>query len=166
VLSARDFLVATGYVDAKRIGITGGSYGGFMTLMAIGKAPGAFAAAVQQYGIINWRTMWENEDARLQAYQRSLLGAPDEFKGVYEASSPLTFIRAATAPLLSLQGENDIRVPRGQAQEVADILKAKGNTVETVFYKAEGHGFQKRENQLDALSRTLDWFERHLKPAK
>ena len=166
VLSARDFLVATGFVDAKRIGITGGSYGGFMTLMAIGKAPTAFAAAVQQYGIINWRTMWDNEDARLQAYQRSLLGAPDEFKGVYEASSPLTYIRAATAPLLSLQGENDIRVPRGQAQEVADILKAKGSTVETVFYKAEGHGFQKRENQLDALSRTLDWFQRHLKPAQ
>ncbi|MEN9932805.1 MAG: hypothetical protein RIS17_1378 [Pseudomonadota bacterium] len=166
VLSARDFLVATGYVDARRIGITGGSYGGFMTLMAIGKAPTAFAAAVQQYGIINWRTMWDNEDARLQAYQRSLIGAPDEFKGVYEASSPLTYIRNATAPLLSLQGENDIRVPRGQAQEVADILKAKGNTVETVFYKAEGHGFQKRENQLDALTRTLDWFEKHLKPAK
>lgn len=166
VLAAKDFLVATGYVDGKRVGITGGSYGGFMTLMAIGKAPGAFAAAVQQYGIINWRTMWEHEDARLQAYQRSLIGAPDEHKGVYEASSPLTFIRNATAPLLSLQGENDIRVPRGQAQEVADILKAKGNTVETVFYPAEGHGFQKRENQLDALSRTLDWFERWLKPAK
>ncbi|WP_310475994.1 S9 family peptidase [Sandarakinorhabdus sp.] len=166
VLSARDFLVATGFVDAKRIGITGGSYGGFMTLMAIGKAPTAFAAAVQQFGIINWRTMWENEDARLQAYQRSLLGAPDEFKGVYEASSPLSYIRAATAPLLSLQGENDIRVPRGQAQEVADILKAKGNIVETMFYKAEGHGFQKRENQLDALSRTLEWFDRYLKPAR
>ncbi len=166
VLSAKDFLVATGFVDAKRIGITGGSYGGFMTLMAIGKAPTAFAAAVQQYGIINWRTMWENEDAYLQAYQKSLIGAPDEYKGVYEAASPLTHIRNATVPLLSLQGENDIRVPRGQAQEVADILKAKGNTVETIFYAAEGHGFQKRENQLDALTRMLDWFERHLKPAK
>ncbi|MEI6486007.1 MAG: S9 family peptidase [Sphingomonadales bacterium] len=166
VLAAKDFLVATGFVDGKRVGITGGSYGGFMTLMAIGKAPTAFAAAVQQYGIINWRTMWSSEDARLQAYQRGLIGAPDEHKGVYEAVSPLTYIRAATAPLLSLQGENDIRVPRSQAQEVADILKAKGNTVETIFYKAEGHGFQKRENQLDALSRTLDWFERTLKPAK
>ncbi len=163
VLSARDFMVATGYVDAKRIGITGGSYGGFMTLMAIGKAPDAFAAAVQLFGIINWRTMWEHEDAYLQAYQRSLIGAPDEFKGVYEASSPLSFIKAAKAPLLSLQGENDIRVPRGQAQEVADILKAKGNVVETVFYPAEGHGFAKRENQLDSLTRTLAWFDKYLK---
>ena len=163
VLAARDFMVATGYVDAKRIGITGGSYGGFMTLMAIGKAPDAFAAAVQLFGIINWRTMWEHEDAYLQAYQRSLIGAPDEYKGVYEASSPLTFIKAAKVPLLSLQGENDIRVPRGQAQEVADILKAKGNVVETVFYPAEGHGFAKRENQLDSLTRTLAWFDKYLK---
>ncbi|OYQ28193.1 S9 family peptidase [Sandarakinorhabdus cyanobacteriorum] len=163
VLAARDFMVATGYVDPKRIGITGGSYGGFMTLMAIGKAPDAFAAAVQLFGIINWRTMWEHEDAYLQAYQRSLIGAPDEFKGVYEASSPLTYIKAAKVPLLSLQGENDIRVPRGQAQEVADILKAKGNVVETIFYPAEGHGFAKRENQLDSLTRTLAWFDKYLK---
>lgn len=163
VLAARDFMVATGYVDPRRIGITGGSYGGFMTLMAIGKAPDAFAAAVQLFGIINWRTMWEHEDAYLQAYQRSLIGAPDEYKGVYEAASPLTFIKAAKAPLLSLQGENDIRVPRGQAQEVADILKTKGNMVETIFYPAEGHGFAKRENQLDSLSRTLAWFDRYLK---
>jgi dipeptidyl aminopeptidase/acylaminoacyl peptidase len=163
VLAAKDFLVATGYVDPKRVGITGGSYGGLMTLMAIGKAPDAFAAAVQQFGIINWRTMYRDEDASLQAYQRTLLGKPDEFKGVYEASSPMTYIRAAKAPLLSLQGENDIRVPRGQAQEVADVLKAKGNTVETVFYPAEGHGFQKRENQMDALQRTIDWFDKYLK---
>ncbi len=163
VLAAKDFLVATGYVDPRRVGITGGSYGGFMTLMAIGKAPDAFAAAVQQFGIINWRTMYRDEDASLQAYQRTLLGKPDEFKGVYEASSPMTYIRAATAPLLSLQGENDIRVPRGQAQEVNDVLKARGNTVETIFYPAEGHGFQKRETQADALDRTIAWFDRYLK---
>ncbi len=165
-LAAKDFLVASGYVDPARVGITGGSYGGFMTLMAIGKAPDAFAAAVQLFGIINWRTMYRDEDAGLQAYQRTLLGKPDEFKGVYQAASPMTFIRAAKAPLLTLQGENDIRVPRGQAQEVADVLKAKGNVVETVFYPAEGHGFQKRENQSDALKRTIDWFDTYLKAAK
>lgn len=166
VLASKDFLVASGYVDPARVGITGGSYGGFMTLMAIGKAPDAFAAAVQSYGIINWRTMYRDQDALLQAYQRSLLGKPDEYKGVYEASSPMTYLRAAKAPLLSLQGENDIRVPRGQAQEVADVLKAKGTVVETIFYSAEGHGFQKRENQMDALQRTIDWFDKYLKPAR
>lgn len=164
-LAAKDFLVATGYADGKRFGITGGSYGGFMTLMAIGRAPDAFAAAVQQYGIIDWRTMWAHEDAGLQSYQKSLLGDPDSFPKVYDASSPLTYIKAAKAPLLSLQGENDIRVPRGQAQQVTAALKAKGNIAEVVFYPGEGHGFAKRENQVDALGRTIAWFDAYLKSA-
>jgi dipeptidyl aminopeptidase/acylaminoacyl peptidase len=162
-VAAKTFLVQSGYVDTKKVGIFGGSYGGFMTLMAIGRTPDEFAAAVQWFGIINWRTMYRDQDELLKAYQRSLLGTPDENPDVYDASSPLTYIKAAKAPLLSLQGENDIRVPRGQAQEVEDILKAKGNTVETVFYKAEGHGFQKRETQLDALRRTIGWFDKYLK---
>ena len=165
-VAAKNFLVATGYVDAKRVGIFGGSYGGFMTLMAISRTPDEFAAAVQWFGIINWRTMYRDQDAQLQAYQRGLLGTPDSDPKVYDASSPLTYIRAAKAPLLTIQGENDIRVPRGQAQEVNDILKAKGNVVETVFYPAEGHGFQKRENQLDSLKRTVAWFDKYLKAAQ
>jgi dipeptidyl aminopeptidase/acylaminoacyl peptidase len=55
-------------------------------------------------------------------------------------------------------------VPRGQAQEIADILKARGTEVEVVFYPAEGHGFVKRENQIDSLRRTVAWFEKYLKP--
>jgi dipeptidyl aminopeptidase/acylaminoacyl peptidase len=164
-VAAKTFLVATGYVDPKRVGIFGGSYGGFMTLMAIGRAPDEFAAAVQWFGIINWRTMYRDQDEQLKAYQRGLLGTPESDPKVYDAASPLTYIRNAKAPLLTIQGENDIRVPRGQAQEVNDILKAKGNVVETVFYPAEGHGFQKRENQLDSLKRTVAWFDKYLKPA-
>ena len=165
VLGAKDFLVATGYVDPRRVGITGGSYGGFMTLMALGRAPDAFVAAVQMYGIIDWRSMWEHEDAGLQAYQKSLLGDPATYPKVYDATSPLTWLGAAKAPLLSLQGENDIRVPRGQAQQVTDALKARGQTAEVVYYTGEGHGFLKRENQLDALRRRVAWFDRYLKPA-
>lgn len=165
-LAAKDFLVATGYVDAGKVGIVGGSYGGFMTLMALGRASDAFAAGVQYFGIINWYTMYETSDRLLQQYLIALLGDPVKDKARYDASSPMTYIRQAKAPLLSLQGENDIRVPRGQAQEVADVLKARGTEVETVFYPAEGHGFMKRENQIDALRRTVDWFERHLKKPK
>jgi len=165
-VAAKSFLVATGYVDPKRVGIFGGSYGGFMTLMAIGRTPDEFAAAVQWFGIINWRTMYRDQDALLQAYQRGLLGTPESDPKVYDAASPLTYMQAAKAPLLTIQGDNDIRVPRGQAQEVNDILKAKGNIVETIFYPAEGHGFQKRENQIDSLRRTVAWFDKYLKAAK
>lgn len=164
VIAAKQFLVASGYVDPKRVGIFGGSYGGFMTLMAIGKAPDEFAAGVQWFGIINWRTMYRDMDEVLKAYLRSLMGTPEENPEGYDRASPLTYIANAKAPLLTIQGENDIRVPRGQAQEVEDILKAKGRTVETVFYPLEGHGFRKRENQLDSLKRTVEWFDRYLKP--
>jgi dipeptidyl aminopeptidase/acylaminoacyl peptidase len=131
--------------------------------MAIGRAPDAFAAAVEQYGIIDWRTMWQHEDALLQAYQRSLLGSPQEFPKVYDSSSPLTYVGQVKAPLLVLQGENDIRVPVGQAKQVAEALKARGNTVEAVYFPGEGHGFYKREHQQEALQRTVDWFDKYLR---
>ncbi len=107
--------------------------------------------------------MWQTADPLLREYLFSLMGDPAKVKTVYDAASPMTYIAATKAPLLSLQGENDIRVPRGQAQEVASVLEAKGNTIETVFYPAEGHGFQKRENQIDSMRRTVAWFERYLK---
>jgi len=160
---AAKFLTATGYVNPKKIGITGGSYGGFMTLMAVGKTPDVWAAGVSMYGIINWYEMLKHEDASLQAYQRSLIGDPVADKAVYDAASPMTFIKQTKAPLLVLQGENDIRVPRGQAAEVVATLKGVGATVDVHYYPEEGHGFAKRENQIDSLQRTLDWFDKHLK---
>lgn len=160
---AAKFLTATGYVNPKKIGITGGSYGGFMTLMAVGKTPDVWAAGVAMYGIINWYEMMKHEDAALQAYQRSLIGDPVADKAVYDADSPMTYIRQTKAPLLILQGENDIRVPRGQAAEVVATLKGVGATVDVHYYPEEGHGFAKRENQIDSIQRTVDWFDKYLK---
>ncbi|WP_126176688.1 S9 family peptidase [Tsuneonella rigui] len=162
-VAAKQFLVDTGYVDPKRVGIFGGSYGGFMTLMALAKTPDEFAAGVQWFGIINWRTMYRDMDEVLKAYLRGLMGTPASNPAGYDRASPLTYIAQAKAPLLTIQGENDIRVPKGQAQEVHDILKAKGNVVETIYYPAEGHGFRKQENQLDSLKRTVEWFDKYLK---
>lgn len=160
---ARKFLVATGYVDEKRVGITGGSYGGYMTLMAVGKKPDLWGAAVEQFGIINWFTMLEHEDPFLQEYEKSLLGDPTKDREVYENASPIKFIKQAKAPLLVLQGENDIRVPKEEAEQVVQIYKESGKTVDAHFYAQEGHGFAKRENQIDAITRTVAWFDRYLK---
>jgi len=160
---ARKFLIDTGYVDAKKIGITGGSYGGFMTLMAVGKTPDLWDAAVELFGIINWYTMLEHEDPFLQQYERTLMGDPEKDREVYEAASPIKYIRNEKAPLLVLQGTNDIRVPKEEAEQVVDILKKEGRTVDAHYYEAEGHGFSKRENQIDSLRRTVDWFDKYLK---
>jgi dipeptidyl aminopeptidase/acylaminoacyl peptidase len=161
-LAGVEFVKATGYVDAKRIGIWGGSYGGFMTLMAIGKNPEVWSAAVDEYGILNWYTMLQHEDPSLQEYEKTLLGDPEKDRAVYEASSPLRYIRKETAPLLVLQGDRDIRVPKEEAQQVVAILKSEGRTVDAVYYPEEGHGFIKREHQMDELTRSAAWLERYL----
>ncbi len=160
---AADFLVESGYVNPKKIGMTGGSYGGFMTLMAIGKTPDRWAAAVEEYGIIDWFTMLKHSDPSLQQYERSLLGDPVKDRQVYEDTSPLKYIRNAKAPLLVLQGENDIRVPKEEADQVVEILRRENRTVDVHYYAAEGHGFSKRENQIDAITRTIAWFDKYLK---
>jgi dipeptidyl aminopeptidase/acylaminoacyl peptidase len=162
-VAGRQFLIDTGFVDAKKVGIEGGSYGGFMTLMAIGKTPDLWAAAVAEYGIIDWYTMLQHSDPFLQEYEKSLLGDPVKDKAVYENASPIKFIRNATAPLLVEQGDNDIRVPKEEAEQVVNILKQAGKTVDAVYYPEEGHGFRKRENNIDAQRREVEWFEKYLK---
>jgi dipeptidyl aminopeptidase/acylaminoacyl peptidase len=161
-IAAVDFLKASGYVDPKKVGITGGSYGGFMTLMAIGKTPDVWAAAVELFGIINWSTMLKSSDPSLNEYLKSLLGDPGKNQKIYEADSPITYIRNEKAPLLVLQGDNDPRVPKEEAQQVVDILKKEGRVVDVHYYPNEGHGFAKRENQIDSIRRTIDWFDRYL----
>ena len=160
---ATKFLQDTGYVSSKKIGITGGSYGGFMTLMAIGKAPEIWAAAVELYGIINWETMLKHSDPLLQQYEVTLLGDPVKDKKVYEATSPIAYIHKVRAPLLVLQGDNDPRVPKEEAEQVVDLLKKDGKVVEVHYYPNEGHGFEKRENQIDSIRRTTEWFDKYLK---
>jgi dipeptidyl aminopeptidase/acylaminoacyl peptidase len=160
---AAKFLIGTGYVDPKKIGITGGSYGGYMTLMAMGKTPDVWAAGVEMYGIVDWYTMLQHEDPRLQEYEKSLLGDPVKDKAVYEAASPIKYLSSAKAPLLVLQGANDIRVPKEEAEQVVAIYQKNGRTVDAHFYPNEGHGFQKRENQIDAIRRTIEWFDKYLK---
>lgn len=161
-----EFLKATGFIDPKRVGIWGGSYGGFMTLMAIGKTPDVWAAAVDEYGILNWLSMLEHEDTSLQEYEKSLLGDPVTDRAIYEASSPLRYIRNEKAPLLVLQGENDIRVPKEEAQQVVDILKREGRTVDAVFFPEEGHGFVKREHRREELIRAVAWLQKYLQDAQ
>ncbi|MDQ6633677.1 MAG: S9 family peptidase [Gemmatimonadota bacterium] len=165
-VAAVRFMINSGYADPKKIGITGGSYGGFMTLMAIGKTPDLWAAAVELYGIIDWYTMLQHSDPILQQYIRSLLGDPAKDRAVYEATSPIRYIHAVRAPLLVLQGENDTRVPKEEAQQVVDLLKKDGKVVDAHYYPAEGHGFAKRENNIDAITRTVEWFDRYVKGAK
>jgi dipeptidyl aminopeptidase/acylaminoacyl peptidase len=87
-------------------------------------------------------------------------------RAIYEACSPLQYIRNETAPLLILQGDNDIHVPREETEQVVAILKAEGRTVEAVYYPDEGHVFVKREHQQDELTRSVAWLQKYLQGAQ
>ena len=159
---AAQFLADTGYVDAKKIGITGGSYGGYMAMIAIGRTPDVWAASVELFGITDWLTEQEHEEPALQQYDQSILGDPVKDRKSYEDASPIKYFKNAKAPLLILQGANDIRDPKEEAEQAETILKQEGKVVDAHYYPDEGHGFAKRENQIDAMERTVAWFDRYL----
>ena len=160
---AAHFLAATGFVAPARIGITGGSYGGYMAMIAIGRTPDVWAAAVELFGITDWLTEQEHEEPSLQQYDQSILGDPVKDRQAYEDASPIKYFKNAKAPLLILQGANDIRDPKEEAEQAETILKKEGKIVDAHYYPDEGHGFAKRENQIDAMERTVQWFDRYLK---
>jgi dipeptidyl aminopeptidase/acylaminoacyl peptidase len=162
VFAAR-FLIATGYADAAKIGIVGGSYGGFMVLMALARTARMWAAGVDSYGIVNWQTTLQNEDPFLQEYDKALLGDSRKDKALYQTQSPITHLKRVRAPLLVLHGDNDIRVPKEESEQVVALIQAQHGAVAAHYYPNEGHGFSKRENQIDALERTVGWLDRYLK---
>ncbi len=162
-LYAVHFLENTGFVNAKKVSIVGSSYGGFMTLMAIGKTPDTWAAAVDLYGPLDFYTMVLHAGSFTSQAVRMLLGDPEKDRKAYIESSPIRYIRNARAPLLVLQGENDIRIPKEETEQVVDILRQENKIVEVHYYPNEGHGFRRREDRIDSIQRIVQWCDRYLK---
>ena len=163
VVRGADWLEREGIADGKRIGIRGGSYGGYMTLQCLGVAPERFAAGVSVVGVVNWATMYGTTRGDLQQYLLREFGDPERDAGRYRDRSPLTHASKIRAPLLVLQGANDPRVPVAEAEQIVAALRKSGVDHEYHAYGDEGHAFAKRENRIDVQRRALDWFERHLK---
>jgi len=149
--------------DPARIGVYGQSYGGYLTLMSLALRPDRFAAGVSVVGVVSWKTMVETTRGDLREYLLRELGDPTKDADVYRERSPLTHASKIRAPLLVLQGENDPRVPRNEAEQVVKALRDGGKPHEYHVYPGEGHGFRVTENRIDALRRALDWFDRHLR---
>ena len=151
--------------DPARIGVYGGSYGGYLTLMSLALRPDRFAAGVSVVGVVSWKTMAETTRGDLRDYLIREFGDPAKDAELYRERSPLTHASKIRAPLLILQGENDPRVPRSEAEQVVRALRDTGKPHEYHVYPGEGHGFRVTENRIDALRRALDWFDRYLRRA-
>ena len=162
VVKGVEWLATQRIADTKRVGIYGGSYGGYMTLMALAMHPDLFAAGVSVVGVVSWKTMYDTTRGDLREYLVREFGDPTRDAERYRDRSPLTHVSKIEAPLLVLQGENDPRVPLSEAEQVAAALRSAGKMHEYYVYKGEGHGFRTRENLIDSVRRAGEWFDRYL----
>jgi dipeptidyl aminopeptidase/acylaminoacyl peptidase len=165
VLAAADWIKQTGYVDPKKLILMGGSYGGYLTMMGVSKAPEVWAAGVPIVPFVNWFTEIQNEDPVLQQSDLATMGDPVKNKALYEDRSPINFVDQIKAPLYLLAGGNDPRCPKSEAQQVVDAVKKRGTVAEYKVYENEGHGFARVENQIDAYKRVADFLKAHVPPA-
>jgi dipeptidyl aminopeptidase/acylaminoacyl peptidase len=162
VLAAADWIQQTGYVDPKKLVVMGGSYGGYMSMMALTKAPEVWAAGVPIVPFVNWFTEVQNEDPLLREYDLATMGDPVRNKTLWEDRSPINFVDRIKVPVLLLAGGNDPRCPKSEAQQVADAIKKRGGTAELKIYENEGHGFARVENQIDAYTRVADFLKKYV----
>lgn len=166
VISAADWVVKTGYIDPKKVAVMGGSYGGYLTLMAATKAPDRWAAAAPFIPLVNWFTVLEHTEPNIREHFIALMGDPTKDKERLHDRSPIYFVDQIKAPILLLAGGNDPRCPPTEAEQVAAAIKKRGGVVELKVYENEGHGFAKIENQIDAITRIADFLKKYVPPEK
>ncbi len=166
-VEAKKLLAGLGYIDTDKIGIYGGSYGGYMVMAALTFTPEEFKVGVNLFGVTNWiRTLksippwWESNRKALYTE----LGDPFTADSVaLYAKSPLFHAEKITKPLIVLQGSNDPRVLQIESDEIVVAAKKNGVPVEYVIFPDEGHGFVKKENNIKASEEVLKFLDKYLK---
>jgi len=134
VLAGVDWIKQTGHLDPKKIAVMGASYGGYLSMMAVTKAPDIWAAGVPIVPFVNWFTEIENEDPVLRESDLATMGDPVKNKALFEDRSPINFIAQIKAPLLLLAGGHDPRCPKSESQQVVDSIKKRGGAVDYKVY--------------------------------
>ena len=158
------WLQAQDFVDEQRLGVYGGSYGGFATLSCVTRLPDYWAAAVDVVGPSNLVTFSKAVPPTWRRFMDEWVGNPETEADFLMERSPITYVDDVRAPLLVMQGANDPRVVKGESDQMVERLRELGRDVEYVVFEDEGHGFTKRENQLRGFRLAADWFDRHLVP--
>jgi acetyl esterase/lipase len=162
IKAVRDWAVNSGLADPTRLVLTGGSWGGYLTLLGIGTQPHDWTVAVGIVPVADYIAAYEDEMEALQAFDRSLFGgSPDEVSDRYRASSPITYIDRVTAPVLIMAGENDPRCPIRQIDNYLALLSDLGKEHEVYRYDA-GHGSLVIEERIRQMAATIDFVRKHL----
>ncbi|MBC8357867.1 MAG: S9 family peptidase [Candidatus Aminicenantes bacterium] len=159
------WLIEQGIADPERVGIYGGSYGGYCTLAGVAFTPDLYACGVDYVGISSWFTILESippywEPMRDMFYE--MVGDPEKDKELLEATSPLFHADKIKAPLFVAQGANDPRVNIKESDQIVDALKERGIEVEYMVKDNEGHGFRNEENRFDFYRAMEKFLGKHL----
>lgn len=165
-VEAKKYLASLDYVDAQKIGIMGGSYGGYMVLAALAFKPEEFAVGVDLFGVSNWVRTLQSIPPYWESFRKSLykeIGNPATEPEKLRAASPLFHADKIVRPLIVLQGANDPRVIKPESDEIVDNIRKRNGVVEYVVFDNEGHGFTKKANEIRAYKAILDFLDRYLK---
>ncbi|MGN9819380.1 prolyl oligopeptidase family serine peptidase [Streptomyces sp. SD11] len=162
IAAVREWAVSSGYADPDRLILTGGSWGGYLTLLGLGTQPEAWALGIAAVPVADYVTAYHDEMEALKAMDRTLLGGtPEEVPERFEASSPLTYVDAVKAPVYISAGVNDPRCPIRQVENYVTRLAARDADHEVYRYDA-GHGSLVVDERIKQVRLELDFAERHL----
>jgi len=150
------------WVDGERIGVFGGSYGGFAVLSCVTRLPDYWAAAVDIFGPYNLITFAKAVPPTWKRMMKRFVGDPEEDADLLRERSPMTYVENVRTPLLVIQGAKDPRVVKPESDQLVEKLQELGRTVDYVVFEDEGHGFTKRQNELKAFRLSAEWLERYL----
>ena len=163
ILSGVDMVLKSWPIDGERLGLTGHSYGGFMTMWTVTQTD-RFKVAVAGAGIANWQSYYGQNgivEWMTPYFGASVYADP----AVYAKSSPINFITRVKTPVFSFVGEVDVECPAAQTQEFGRALQVLGVPAQTMIYPGEGHAFRNPQTLADIEQRTLAWFDRYLSKA-
>jgi dipeptidyl aminopeptidase/acylaminoacyl peptidase len=160
--AAAEWLRGQDWVDPKRMGVYGGSFGGFATLSCVSRLPDYWAAAVDIVGPANLVTFAKAVPPTWRRMMAQWVGDPETEVDFLMERSPITYVDQITAPLFVIQGANDPRVVKAESDQIVERLRSRGVEVRYDVYEDEGHGFTKRENELKAMKDIASFLETHL----
>ena len=166
-IAGKNWLASQDIIDKDKIGIMGGSYGGFMTMAALTSAPEEFKVGVNIFGVTNWMRTLKSIPPWWESFKDALyteMGDPNTADSVrLKQISPLLHTENVTKPLMVLQGAQDPRVLKIESDEIVEGVKKNGVPVEYVVFEDEGHGFVKKENEIEAYGKVLAFLNQYLK---
>lgn len=155
-------IVSTGVGDPQRLGIMGGSYGGYMVMAGVTQYPQMFAAGANLFGVVNFETFFAQSEPWMAAISTVEYGNPATEADMLRRLSPIHNIARVQTPLIVLHGANDTNVPVVEAEQVVEGLRARNVPVEYILFPDEGHGWRKTNNRIRSDVAVVDFFDRHL----